>query len=325
MTASRRILPLAAAGLFALPACVVSRSETDGPPARVAARTITPAADGPTQFASLIRGPGERVPAHDPDPGVMPRTFAASATEPAPGPDEAHVPPVPEKPLLAPPPPPDPPLVAAVRAYADGRPEEAVGQLNKLDKPNQDLMLQLIPAVVRLSQIDLARTGPNELGHLADPLDAVAKDLAARGPLGLGKVCFCRGGAKEFGRFEPYPDRHAFPPGFPTIELYAEVRNVRCEPTPEGDGYSIKLAVLIQIVDASGALVEFTDHSNRSPIPVLQGVKREVTRTPVRDSFVLFRFPAPPKPGNYAVRLEVREPASGRTIRPGAMIPLRVQ
>ena len=56
--------------------------------------------------------------------------------------------------------------MAAVRAYLDDRPDLAVEHLKALDKPNQELMLQLIPAVVKGSRASLTRAGPHDLGVL---------------------------------------------------------------------------------------------------------------------------------------------------------------
>jgi hypothetical protein len=210
-----------------------------------------------------------------------------------------------------------------VRAYVDDRPEDAIHQINQLHQPNQDLMLQLIPVLVRLSQIDFSKTEPRELAVLRTPLEDAAGTLALRGSLDLGPVCFCKD-VKEFGRYDPYPDRQSFSPGTP-LTLYAEVRNVRREPVTNpthGEGYETKLAVEVRVVNEVGTLVPLMDRSGQL-VPTLQDMKRDVTRSPVRDSAVVFRFPAPNKPGSYGVRFEVREPASGRSV--SRTITLRVQ
>ena len=278
-----------------------------------------------SEFASLIRGPGEQMPVADPDAGVRHRESTAAASVPA-EPDAVRpdVPPVPAVPRLQPVPLPDPPLVAAVRAYLDGHSEQAVEHLKPLDKANQELMLQLIPVVVRASQVDLVRAGPTELGMMAAPLEAAADTLSARAPLGLERAYFCRS-VKDFGRYDPLPDRHPFRP-WAAAELYVEVKNAPSEPVTaspgEGDGYVAKLTWTLQVRDATGATVELPG-PDRRPVPIQSGVKRDFTRSPVRDYFLLFRFPVPGKAGSYAVSIEVRDPATGRAV--SRTIPLRVQ
>jgi hypothetical protein len=103
-------------------------------------------------------------------------------------------------------------------------------------------------------------------------------------------------------------------------ELYVEVRNAPS--VPGDDGYVTQLACTLQVRDAAGAVVELTDQSRRS-VPALAETKRDVTRSPVRDYFLLFRFPVPARPGSYTVAVEVRDPATGRTV--SRTLPLRVQ
>src|SRR4051812_47539171 len=88
MSATRRFLPLLSAGLCALPACVITRDSQPVTPVTPPGwkPPHAPAAAGPvvqTDFASLIRGPGERVATHEPDEGVQHRTLNAGSTEPA--------------------------------------------------------------------------------------------------------------------------------------------------------------------------------------------------------------------------------------------------
>jgi hypothetical protein len=327
MTADRRLLLVAvAAGVLAVPACVgpaVARREP--PPAANAAVAPAPRPHG-SQFAELIHAPGERIAASDPTtvvargtPVADPSVSAVAGTVPVFPPQT--LPPISPVPVVITPP--DPPLVAAIRAYLDNRPDEAVKHLKGLDKTNQELMLQLIPALVRASQVDLSRATPHEIGVLAGQLDAPAAALATRGPLFVEKACFCRW-VKNFGRYDPLPDRHAFPPGA-LAELYLEVKNVPSEPTsspPEGDGYVTRLACTLQLRDAAGGVVELTDQS-RKAVPALAETKRDFTRSPIRDYFLLFRFPVPGKPGEYKVVVEVRDPATGRAV--SKTMPFRVQ
>ncbi len=316
---SRNLVLVVAAGLVAVPACVFPRGERrhpTPPPEPTPSTSVLPPSRG-SQFAELIRAPGERVAIADPVPMVVARSTPPPEQGIAHVGGTAKVPSLPD-PLIAPPPvvlhPIDPPLVAAMRAYLENRPDEAVKHLRSLDKPNQELMLQLIPAVVRASQMDLNRATPHEIGVLAGQLEAPTATLATRGPLFIEKAVFCRW-IKNFGRYEPLPDRHAFPPGA-LAELYLEVKNVPSEPTSspgEGEGYVTRLACTLQLRDAAGGIVELTDQSRRA-VPALAETKRDFTRSQIRDYFLLFRFPVPGKPGEYKVVVEVRDPATGRAV-----------
>ena len=215
---------------------------------------------------------------------------------------------------VGPPATPDPPLVAAVRAYLNDNPEKAVEHLKSLDGPNQELMLQLIPAVVRASRMDLTHASPTELGLLSGQLRGPAEAMAERSPLILERVCFCRW-VKNFGRYDPLPPGHTFRPGS-LAELYVEVRNVpsvATQTSAEGDGFVTELACTLQVTDATGTVVPLTDR-NRRLVPALTDTKRDFTRSPIRDYFLLFRFPLPDRAGEYTVTVKVLDPAGGREV-----------
>lgn len=313
----RRLVIVVAVGILTVPACLgpaVARREP--PPSSNSAIAQTPQPRG-SQFAELIHAPGERIAASDPTtvivrgtPTADPHVSTVSGSVPVFRPESL--------PAIGPVPvvitPPDPPLITAIRAYIENRPDDAVKHLKSLDKSNQELMLQLIPALVRASQVDLSRATPHEIGVLAGQLDAPAAALATRGPLFVEKACFCRW-VKNFGRYDPLPDRHSYPPGA-LAELYLEVKNVPSEPTtspPEGEGYVTRLACTLQLRDPSGVVVELLDQS-RKAVPALAETKRDFTRSPIRDYFLLFRFPVPGKPGEYKVVVEIRDPATGRAV-----------
>ena len=232
-------------------------------------------------------------------PTVLPPTVTASKSAPA-----------------------DPMLVGVVRAFLDNRPDLAKKQLEGLDGPNQELMLQLIPALVRASQTNLAQ--PNtEVGELARQVEAALAVLTARAPLAIEKACFCRA-LKNFARYEPLPERHAFRPG-EWAEVYVEVRNVPSIPASsptEGEGFLTRLVCTLQCRDAAGAVVPQPDQTNKL-VPTLHDDKRDFTRSPVRDYFLRFCFRTPAKPGAYTITFEVQDPASGRAV--SRTMPFRVQ
>lgn len=329
MSANRwAILLLLLVGLPTLPACLVSTgSGTPGesaPPTQPATITTLPK----PLFADLR--PGESRLLHEPAPGVPTSMPPPPVIPPTELPITAEVSPPPKLPATVTadkPPPADPVLVAAVRAFLADRPDLAKKQLEALDGPNQELMLQLIPALVRASQTNLAQ--PNtEVGDLARQVEAALAALSARAPLAIEKACFCRA-PKNFARYQPLPDRYAFRPG-EWAEVYVEVRNVPSIPASrpaEGEGFLTRLVCTLQCRDAAGAVVPLRDQNNKL-VPTLHDDKRDFTRSPVRDYFLLFRFETPTKPGAYAITFEVQDPASDR---PGSgravsyTMPFRVQ
>ncbi len=327
MAANRWATPLLlAAGLPTLPACLVSTGS--GPPAGSAQSPPAASVAGSARpLFGELRGPGERVPLHEPTPTVTaeaPPPSLPPTDPPPPTADEVKPPqPIPATVTVArSPAADDPPLVAALRAFLDDRPDLARKHLEALDGPNQELMLQLIPALVGASRANLTRPS-TEVGDLARQLEAPAAALAARAPLGIERACFCRS-VKNFARYEPLPDRHAFRPGA-MAEVYVEVRNVPSVPAStaaDGDGFLTRLVCTLQVRDAAGAVVPLPDKTHR-PVPTLTDDKRDFTRSPIRDYFLLFQFPVPAKPGAYTVTFEVQDPATGRAV--SRTMPFRVQ
>jgi hypothetical protein len=331
MSANRwAIYLLILAGLPTLPACLVMNGS--GPPVE-----ITP----PPQSASITTlprplfadlRPGESRPLHEPTPGTLVSTDDPPNTIPPPNvPTEAEI----STPPALPPTvtkrsesaPADPKLIAVVRAFLDNDPGKAKKLLEGLDAPNQELLLRLIPALVGASQANLSQP-TTEVGDLAKQVEAALAVLAARAPLSIEKACFCRA-VRNFARYEPLPDRHAFAPGT-WAEVYVEVKNIPSIPASsptEGEGFLTRLVCTLQVRDAAGAVVPLPDQNN-SPVPTLHDDKRDFTRSPIRDYFLLFRFRTPSKPGAYTITFEVQDPASDR---PGSgravsrTMPFRVQ
>jgi hypothetical protein len=317
---------LLAAGLPTLPACLVSTGA--GPAAEPAQSPPTASVSGSSRpLFGELRKPGEHIPLRDAPPAVagLPPPTIPPPDVPAEPPATAEVAPpqpIPTTVVVARSPADDPPLVAALRAFLDNRPDLARKHLEALDGPNQELMLQLIPAIVGASRANLTQPS-TEVGDLSRQLEAPVAALSAKAPLAIEKACFCRA-VRNFARYEPLPDRHAFAPGS-WAEVYVEVRNVPSIPasTPtEGDGFLTRLVCTLQVRDAAGAVVPLPDKTHK-PVPTLHDDKRDFTRSPIRDYFLLFRFPVPPKPGAYTVSFEVQDPATGRAV--SRTMPFRVQ
>jgi hypothetical protein len=307
------LFPLVTAGLALLPGCVVVPAAPADPPAP--ARTS--AAGHRFKEYAAITGPGQRLttggvaqaaapsvgpPVPIPDPPAAPAPLATTVSAVQPPSAEPRI-------ALSPPPPADHPLLAAIRAYLDNRPDQAVEHLRGLDPANQDLVLRLIPAVVHAQ-----RARPRDAADmtvLAAEVGAAADAAARVAPLRIGKACFVES-VKQFGVYTPMPPGYAYLPGGAAV-LYVEVPNAPSHPTPHpggGDGYVTRLDCELRLHDGAGKLLARFDPANAPDMAV-----KEYTRSPIRDLFLRFQFQVPNAPGAYAAEFVVRDPATGRAAR----------
>src|SRR5205807_2620336 len=65
----------------------------------------------------------------------------------------------------------DPPLVAALRCYLDRRPGDAIKWLERYERPNQDLLVGLLPLAARLTEGNLEKATPEEAAAMLATLD----------------------------------------------------------------------------------------------------------------------------------------------------------
>ena len=291
-----------AVGALALPACVSGlRSDRNLEP-KVSAPAVTPTpVPKKDSFAEFPRAPGQTVLKNPPPVQTPSSTVVSMANDPT-LPNESQQPsPIVITPKL----PLDPPLVAAVRAYIDKQPELAIEHLKALDPPNQELMLQLIPAIVRASQMNWTRAGPTEVGELLDQLQLPIRGLSGKASLSIDKVVFCSGTAREFGHYQPLPEGYAYKPN-DLADLYIEIGNAPSVPTispTEGEGYSTILNCEFRIREVVDNSAEPLDRNRLISKPV-----REFTLSPKRDYHHSLRFAVPSKPGLYILTIEVVDP-----------------
>src|SRR6202012_3129576 len=108
----------------------------------------------------------------------------ARTAEPVPPAPPAEVTPVKGEPgqlVLSPPAPtPDPPVLAAMRAYVESRPADAIRLLQALDRPNQEFALAVMPLLVRGTQINLAAADQEDVAVLVDQFYSVAARLEGK-------------------------------------------------------------------------------------------------------------------------------------------------
>jgi hypothetical protein len=331
MTARRSLVVLAGLALGPTPACLHISGNVTPPPEPPAPRR---------EFASLPSRPGEAVrtnpvpvsPGSHPGlatadpPASVSRRPAEPDVEPpavAPAPPapitavRAEPGPLPALPSLSPQPPAaEPPLVAALRAYVEDRPYDAIRHLDGLDRVNQELALQLLPQFARLARLNLSAADPREVGVMADQFRAAADRLAALAPLTVEKLAFCKE-VDGFGRYVPRPEAEPYRPRDRTA-LYLELGHVACEPSPgpKGEGFVTRLQVTFEVRDAGGRVVEQADPADpRRRIPVVRLDHVIPTRSPVRDYFRTYGMAVPTQPGVYTLTAEVRDLATNRTAR----------
>ncbi len=141
----------------------------------------------------------------------------------------------------------DEPLVAALRAYLQKRPTDALDALGRYPRGNQDLLLVALPFAARLTEGDIDRVSPREAAELADLMQGVEERLRQRAALRIEKMLFCRQ-IDDFGEYvaretvngvASFEGGSGDQPGEPVL-VYVELRNVsnkRC-----GDSFETRLA-----------------------------------------------------------------------------------
>ena len=241
-----------------LPACLHVTAPAKPPESAVTAQPPQ------IRFAELPRVPGTVVPVRPAPPA--PDTTAQKPTEavrPAVGTEPQPYP------LARPAPAAEVPLLAAVRAYTEGRPERAIEIIRTLDKPNQDLVLALLPILARGASADLGND-PATVGALADQLHAAAARLEPRAALRIEKLAFCKD-VSGFGRFTPWPADQPYRPNA-QAQLYLEVRNLGSQPT--ADGFVTHVHAAVEVRDASRQIGR-ADRPGRLETPRPGGEVRE--------------------------------------------------
>ncbi len=322
MTPLRRVraLPLAIALPF-LPACALSIGS--GSDARETARPRSEAvAPAPGGFA-IARRPGTSVQRNPGliDPTTLEKIPVLSESKTLSEP--ADLPPIGISPAERTPNP-DDPLVAVLKAHLEGRADGALPLLSGFDKPNQDLLMQLMPALVKASKVNPVSADPKELAAIAGPFAAAANLLNKRAPLTIDKAVFCRS-VTNFGRYDPLAQNAVLRPGTTNI-IYFEIGNVTSEPTNQNgvDGYLTKLLCTWQIRDGNDRPLILIGKSKESKDERLQQIdpKMDFSLSPLRDYYLQLVFNAPLTPGNYSVHFKVRDSNTGRDV--SRSLPFRV-
>ena len=124
-------------------------------------------------------------------------------------------------------------LIQSLKAFQNNRPAEAAELLKQLDSTNQEVLMFLMPLMVRLSEGNVNSLPPDELAMLIDRLQMASSMLKSKAALRVDRACFCRG-VRKFADVDPFEPHHEFRPG-DMVFLYAELKNFTCEPiVPQG-------------------------------------------------------------------------------------------
>jgi hypothetical protein len=189
----------------------------------------------------------------------------------------------------------DTPLLRAILAFQQSRPDEAVEMLKAYDPATQQILLSLMPALVRLSEGKLQSMRPEEMDVLLDQLARVPNMLRPRASLRVENVRLCRE-VHTFAHVEPFPERHTFRPG-DIIYLYMELANFSCVPDPKG-GFAVTLASSLEMKDAAGAVVWRADPKEAA----------DHVSTPPQDYYRNFRLCIPSvPPGMYTLAVKTTD------------------
>lgn len=231
---------------------------------------------------------------------------------------ESPVPPLFPPPLqepAQPTPPPDPALVAAVRAYLAGDLEGARRHLGtSRSETTLGTQEELLALLTRLQERDLDQISSEEAGVMLARVEQLVRTVQARAPLVLDAACFCRR-IKAFGVYDPLPARADAPGKPPRVEfqagahgqhgelvcVYAEVRNVLSHKS--GAWHVVALDGTLEILTYEGGRTVFRTDFPADP---------NRSRSPRLDCFVGYEFHIPPglPPGDYVLRIQVRDLAS---------------
>jgi hypothetical protein len=193
------------------------------------------------------------------------------------------------------------PLIQAILAYQNNNPEAALTFLKTYDPTTQQILISLMPSLVRISEGKLAEMKPEEMDAILEEVTRIPNLLRTRASLQTNNVHLCRE-VTQFGHFKPFPARHAFRPG-EMCYLYLELANFSCVPDAAANGFGINLAGSIELRDGAGVLVWRADPKE---------VPDRVSSIP-HDYYRAYRFEVPSVPsGQYSLQVRMVDKPTGR-------------
>lgn len=201
--------------------------------------------------------------------------------------------PTPTPPVAAPTPP-ESPLVLAIRAYQAKDVAGAVAHLKQFDAKNQELLLSLMPLLVRLGEGSVSAMTPEELAQHLEQLQGASSALKSRAALKAETVCFCKRVLK-YGKYEAVELDHLYQSSEP-VEVYFELRNFTWDSNQSGDkAFAMRLGSTLEIRDSRKQVVWRRDLTTT-----------DSRQSPPSDYYLVYRFTLPElPPGAYTLEVQV--------------------
>jgi hypothetical protein len=195
----------------------------------------------------------------------------------------------------------EPAVLQALRSLIDKRPDDALHRLNSYDRSNQELLLFLLPLVVRLSEAGVQPLSAQDMTVALEELNSLMISMRARAALTIDNICFCKR-IDAFGVYEPLPSDFSFRPS-DMVQVYVEIKNFTSRKSKNQSGETR------QVVDLKSS-AEIRDYAgNRVGEPIdFERTKPDESRTVRHDYFDNYRFSVPElPPGAYTLFLQVED------------------
>jgi len=196
----------------------------------------------------------------------------------------------------------DPPLVAALRYCMNKQPAEAIACLRSYGKPAQELLLCLLPLVVRLAEQHEFRD-THEVDAFMEQLALARDSLRPFAPLKIDKMCLVSS-IQRFGVYQSLPEDQPLHAG-DFVQVYVELQNYSTQ--RDGNLHAIRTRSRLEICDFNGKKCwqyAFRDAD-----------QTDISITLRHDFFVNYELYVPPvPPGRYTLRLQVTDVPTQRTV-----------
>jgi hypothetical protein len=188
---------------------------------------VRPVSGGSPYAQRAQPGPGGRVPEYLQPPPVLPPLKLALPTLSMAVVQKADTNPPVSPQVICETPRVDHDLVNALRMLLSKQPDKALAYLEHYDRAKQELLLQLLPTLVLLSEKPSEQLNPTEVSAMQDQMQGLLVALRARNDLTIDKICLCDE-IKGYGLFTPKRNGYVFQAG-DMLLIYIELCNTTCE------------------------------------------------------------------------------------------------
>jgi hypothetical protein len=184
----------------------------------------------------------------------------------------------------------------ALRMLLANQSAQAVKCLESYDRPSQELLMRLLPAVALISEKgSVNKLNSAERGALDDQITGLVASLHALSDLTIEKMCLCEVIDRD-GRFRPQREGYAYQVG-ELVQVYLLLRNLA---SVARDGYyTTVLHGKVILMDATGQVWDHDFRERERPL---------VSATACYDCYRPYDFYVPNvPPGHYTLTLEVAD------------------